>query len=54
MGRDEQMKESILREFQKRGMRITKQRSMILDVILEKNGPTARRFIMRRSGGIRT
>ena len=36
MGRDEQMKESILREFQKRGMRITKQRSMILDVILEK------------------
>ena len=36
MGRDEQMKESILREIQKRGMRITKQRSMILDVILEK------------------
>ena len=36
MGQKEQMKEQIIVEFQRRGMRMTKQRSMILDVILEK------------------
>ena len=36
MGQKEQMKEQIIGEFQRRGMRMTKQRSMILDVILEK------------------
>ena len=34
MGQKEQMKEQIIGEFQRRGMRMTKQRSMILDVIL--------------------
>ena len=36
MGQKEQMKEQIIGESQRRGMRMTKQRSMILDVILEK------------------
>ena len=47
-------KEQVIHEFQKRGKRITGQREMLLDVILEGIGAAARMFTMKPEKGIRS